>query len=287
MATPARSPADGTPGREHPAPATGTTTFPQTDGAIPGPRSDKRGFLKDLLGLAAAAAAAAAPAPQAQAAIGDQPRRRPGIPGKRFGMLIDLRKCIGCQACTVSCSVENQAPIGQFRTTVLQYEIDKGDGSAPAMVSLPRLCNHCDNPPCVPVCPVQATFQRTDGIVLVDSERCVGCGYCVQACPYDARFINHETNKADKCTFCAHRVDAGLLPACVETCVGGARIFGDINDPEGELARRLKEAQPQLKVLKPELETAPRVFYIGLDERFTGKVEGQGTLWKPRNLPHA
>ena len=213
-----------------------------------------------------------------------QPPRRPGMEGKRFGMLVDMRKCIGCQACTVSCSVENLPPIGQFRTTVLQYEIDKPGGAAPAMVSLPRLCNHCDEPPCVPVCPVQATFQRTDGIVLVDNERCVGCGYCVQACPYDARFINHETNTADKCTFCAHRVDAGLLPACVETCVGGARIFGDINDAEGELARRLKEAQPQLKVLKPELETAPRVFYIGLDERFTGKVEGEGTLWKPRNL---
>ena len=128
--------------------------------------------------------------------------------GKRFGMLIDMRKCIGCQACTVSCSVENPPPVGQFRTTVLQYEVDKADGSAPAMVSLPRLCNHCDNPPCVPVCPVQATFQRSDGIVLVDNERCVGCGYCVQACPYDARFINRETQTADKCTFCEHRLEA-------------------------------------------------------------------------------
>ena len=87
------------------------------------------------------------------------------------------------------------------------------------MVMLPRLCNHCDNPPCVPVCPVQATFQREDGIVLVDNERCVGCAYCVQACPYDARFINHETQTADKCTFCEHRLEVGLLPACVESCV--------------------------------------------------------------------
>jgi len=278
MATPARSPADGTPGREHPAPATGTTIFPQTDGAIPGPRSDKRGFLKDLLGLAAAAAAAAAPAPQAQAAIGDQPRRRPGIPGKRFGMLIDLRKCIGCQACTVSCSVENQAPIGQFRTTVLQYEIDKGDGSAPAMVSLPRLCNHCDNPPCVPVCPVQATFQRTDGIVLVDNERCVGCGYCVQACPYDARFINKETQTADKCTFCEHRLEAGLLPACVESCVGGARVIGDLNDPDSEISTRIAANKDDIKVLKPGMNTAPHVFYIGLPDEFVDGVDGQATV---------
>ncbi|NLD68271.1 MAG: 4Fe-4S dicluster domain-containing protein [Limnobacter sp.] len=278
MATPARSPADGTPGREHPAPATGTTTFPQTDGAIPGPRSDKRGFLKDLLGLAAAAAAAAAPAPQAQAAIGDQPRRRPGIPGKRFGMLIDLRKCIGCQACTVSCSVENQAPIGQFRTTVLQYEIDKGDGSAPAMVSLPRLCNHCDNPPCVPVCPVQATFQREDGVVLVDNERCVGCGYCVQACPYDARFINHETQTADKCTFCEHRLEVGLLPACVESCVGGARVIGDLLDADSEINRRIGARRDDVKVLKPGMNTSPRVFYIGLPDEFVDGIDGQASV---------
>src|SRR5690625_6538733 len=104
-------------------------------------------------------------------------------------MVIDLRKCIGCQACTVSCSVENLPPIGQFRTTVLQYEVENYDDGQPAMFNLPRLCNHCENPPCVPVCPVEATFQREDGVVLVDNERCVGCAYCVQACPYDARFI--------------------------------------------------------------------------------------------------
>ena len=256
-----------------------TPTSPAT------PSTSKRGLLRALLGFGVTATGMVVAADPAEAAIGSQPARRPGADGKRYGMLVDIRRCIGCQACTVSCSMENLPPLGQFRTTVLQYEVDtKVQGAPPAMVSLPRLCNHCDNPPCIPVCPVGATYKREDGIVAVDGDRCVGCAYCVQACPYDARFINHETNKADKCTFCAHRVDAGLLPACVETCVGGARIFGDINDAEGELARRLKEAQPQLKVLKPELETAPRVFYIGLDERFTGKVEGEGTLWKPRNL---
>ena len=185
-----------------------------------------------------------------------QPPRRPGMEGKRFGMLVDMRKCIGCQACTVSCSVENLPPIGQFRTTVLQYEVDtKVQGAPPAMVSLPRLCNHCDNPPCVPVCPVQATFQRTDGVVLVDNERCVGCGYCVQACPYDARFINHETQTADKCTFCEHRLEVGLLPACVESCVGGARKIGNLNDPASEVATLLREHKDDVKVLKPDLAT--------------------------------
>lgn len=110
------------------------------------------------------AAAVAATAPTPTLGMGAQPPRRPGIEGKRYGMVVDLRKCIGCQACTVSCSMENLPPIGQFRTTVLQYEVDRGTDVPPAMVSLPRLCNHCDEPPCVPVCPVQATFQREDEI---------------------------------------------------------------------------------------------------------------------------
>lgn len=121
----------------------------------------------------------------------NQSADRKGQVGKRYAMVIDLRKCVGCQACTVGCSIENQAPIGQFRTTVKQYEVTLNDGSTTTQEAkafmLPRLCNHCDNPPCVAVCPVQATFQREDGIVMVDNSRCVACAYCVQACPYDAR----------------------------------------------------------------------------------------------------
>lgn len=236
----------------------------------------RRGFLKEMLGLGAAATVI--PIMPANAAIGDQPPRRPGQPGKRYGMLVDLRKCIGCQACTVSCSLENQAPIGQFRTTVLQYEVNLPHEQQAAMLSLPRLCNHCDIPPCVPVCPVQATFQREDGIVLVDNERCVGCGYCVQACPYDARFINNETRTADKCTFCEHRLEAGLLPACVESCVGGARVIGDLNDRDSEISRRMAENKDDIKVLKPDQGTAPHVYYIGLPDEFVDGVEGQASV---------
>ena len=244
---------------------------------VSAPVQAKRGFLQDLIAVAASFGLAGT----ARAALpGDpsfQPTRRPGMEGKRFGMLVDMRKCIGCQACTVSCSVENQPPIGQFRTSVLQYEVDQGD-AAPAMVSLPRLCNHCDEPPCVPVCPVQATFQRTDGIVLVDNERCVGCGYCVQACPYDARFINHETQTADKCTFCEHRLEAGLLPACVESCVGGARVIGDLNDAHSEINQRINAHKHEIKVLKPGMKTKPHVFYIGLPDEFVNGVDGQATV---------
>lgn len=236
----------------------------------------RRGFLKEMLGLGAAMTVI--PIKPASAAIGDQPPRRPGLPGKRFGMLVDLRKCIGCQACTVSCSLENQAPIGQFRTTVLQYEVNLPEEDQSAMLSLPRLCNHCDNPPCVPVCPVQATFQREDGIVLVDSDRCVGCAYCVQACPYDARFINHETKTADKCTFCEHRLEAGLLPACVESCVGGARVIGDLNDPDSEISRRMADNMDDIKTIKPGQNTNPHVFYIGLPDEFVDGVDGQASV---------
>ena len=144
---------------------------------------------------------------------------------------------------------------------------------------LPRLCNQCDNPPCVPVCPVQATWQQKDGIVVVDNEQCVGCGYCVQACPYDARFINHSTQTADKCNFCVHRLDVGLLPACVESCVGGARIIGDLNDPDSVINQVLEESYDDVKVLKPELGTRPHVFYIGMTDAFVDRIEGQQGLW--------
>ena len=246
------------------------------------PAAGKRGFLQELLAaamaLVALPAATAAPAPRLSLGKSGQPPRRPGIEGKRYAMVVDLRKCIGCQACTVSCSMENLPPVGQFRTTVLQYEVDRGTGVPPAMVSLPRLCNHCDEPPCVPVCPVQATFQRDDGIVLVDNERCVGCGYCVQACPYDARFLNHETQTADKCTFCEHRLEVGLLPACVESCVGGARVIGDINDEDSTVSQLLNEHGKGIKVLKPGMATVPHVFYIGLPDEFVDGIEGQASV---------
>ncbi|HEX9719452.1 MAG TPA: 4Fe-4S dicluster domain-containing protein [Ramlibacter sp.] len=201
----------------------------------------------------------------------------------RWGMLIDTRRCIGCQACTIACSMENVLPEGQFRTSAATYAVTNGKGQT-GMSMLPRLCNHCEEPPCIPVCPVGATFKGKDGVVLVDADRCVGCGYCVQACHYEARFINHDTGKADKCTFCSHRVEAGLLPACVETCVGGARVFGDLNDPASTISRRMQAAQGKTSVLKPEAGTRPSVFYIGLDKELNGRVTGASAtemMWRP------
>jgi len=228
----------------------------------------RRGLLKALPALAAGAASL-----PAQAGPQGQPH---------WAMLIDLRECVGCQACTVACVMENQVPRDSFRTSVFTYVVKDESGTGTYM--LPRLCNHCEKPPCVPVCPVGATFKRDDGIVMVDGERCVGCAYCVQACPYEARFINHDTGKADKCTFCAHRVEAGLLPACVETCVGGARVFGDLNNPGSEIRRRLAAAKGQVKTLKPEHGTRPNVFYVGLDQSVQQRLSG-GAATAPAEIP--
>ncbi len=239
----------------------------------------RREFLKDV-GKVTAGAVAAVVTPAVAVA---EPQRHGGDAKHRWAMVLDLRKCIGCQACTVSCSIENQPPIGQFRTIVSQYEVKNVDkpGKPVDFFMLPRLCNHCGNPPCIPVCPVQATYQQEDGVVLINNEICVGCGYCVQACPYDARFINEETQTADKCTFCYHRVVVGLLPACVESCVGGARVFGDIRNPNSEISKLLDEFD--VKVLRPEMKTDPHNFYIGMDGRFEGKVQGEPPVWDIRN----
>ncbi len=226
--------------------------------------------------------------PVVTAGLAASPARAQQDARPRWGMLIDTRRCIGCQACTIGCAMENALPIGQVRTSVATYAVTTAERHT-GVAMVPRTCNHCDEPPCIPVCPVGATFKRADGMVLVDADKCVGCAYCVQACPYDARFVNHETGKADKCTFCSHRVDAGLLPACVETCVGGARVFGDLNDPGSEISRRMQAAAGRTSVLKPEVGSKPNVFYIGLDKDLDGRVDASSAaemMWRPGQRTH-
>ncbi|MHB1418438.1 MAG: 4Fe-4S dicluster domain-containing protein [Bacillota bacterium] len=180
---------------------------------------------------------------------------------KRYGMVIDLRRCTGCKGCSVACKSENEVPLGVFRNWV--NELEQGSYPKVKRFFLPRLCNHCQNPPCVPVCPTGATYKREDGPVLINYEKCIKCGSCVKACTYNARFMSPESGYANKCTLCVHRVDNGVVPACVNTCIGRARIFGDLADPKSEAAQLL--AANSAQVLKPEAGTKPQIYYIAPD----------------------
>lgn len=183
---------------------------------------------------------------------------------KHLAMVIDLSRCNGCKACTISCGVENGNKPSEHRTEVLQKSITIGEKEY--AINLPMLCNQCDEPSCVKVCPTRATYKRDeDGIVVIDSTVCIGCNYCIQACPYKGvRFENTQTSVVDKCNFCIQRTSKGLLPACVETCIGEARTFGDINDPKSVVSKLLEENDAML--LEYKEGTKPNVFYIGLSQ---------------------
>ncbi|MBI2266679.1 MAG: 4Fe-4S dicluster domain-containing protein [Armatimonadetes bacterium] len=178
-----------------------------------------------------------------------------------YGMVIDLRRCIGCHACSVACKAENKVPLSVFRSWVKITE--RGAFPNARRYFLPLLCNHCEHPICVINCPVKASYKRDDGIVLIDYDKCIGCKYCIASCPYEIRFVNPERRTVEKCTFCAHRIDKGYLPSCVNACPTTARIFGDLNDPDSEVSKLL--ANNPVQVLKREMGTEPRVFYIGAD----------------------
>lgn len=217
----------------------------------------------------------------------------------RWGFVVDTNRCIGCGLCVVACKEENNVPWDPeyTRTWVERHATsDDGtilvdsphggiDGFAPGEAPEPgvaaasadvrfvsRLCMQCEESPCTVVCPVGATYHTPDGVVLIDEDRCIGCGYCVVSCPYGARYIvpagdttpRGVAGVADKCTFCYHRITTGRRPACVEACPVGSRQFGDLNDPGSPVSVALREHPTQ--VLREQLGTKPRVFYIGLED---------------------
>lgn len=179
----------------------------------------------------------------------------------KFGFIIDNRKCIGCHACTTACKSEHDVPIGVNRTYVKQVE--KGIFPNTKRTFSVMRCNHCTDAPCVEICPVEALFTRDDGIVDFDNNRCIGCKSCMQACPYDALYINPDNNTAAKCNYCAHRVEVGRAPSCVEVCPEHAIIAGDMEDPDTEISMLL--SREHVMVRKPEKGTKPNLFYIDGD----------------------
>jgi molybdopterin-containing oxidoreductase family iron-sulfur binding subunit len=264
-----------------------------------GPAMDRRELVDHLLAVGAtalagifltgagAAVAASGSAPQAEV------RRK-----CRYGMVIDTRRCVGCRACMVACKAENSTPPGVFCTVVFDQVVEPRIDDKPLYMTKP--CFHCEHPPCVDVCPVSATCKREqDGIVVIDYDRCIGCRYCMTACPYSARWFDfgenypatetgpltglpspeygqfrrreHERSpigNVRKCTFCLHLQDsegrydrtAGRWPACARTCTGHAIHFGDFNDPDGYVSRFVRERTPIR--LKEELDTRPNVYYL-------------------------
>jgi len=225
----------------------------------------------------------------------------------RYGMAVDLDRCQGCRACMEACKVENNTVESVFWMYV--FRLESGEYPDTKMQFLPRPCQHCDNAPCVKVCPVGARFKREDGIVLTDSDRCIGCRYCSLACPYGVNYFNwakpkkhyyldwddadieaatdgaippyknpdlelkygdeerrtagggHAKGVMEKCTFCVHRVEKGLEPACVNTCPVSALVFGDRDDPSSPLGMMLNDRQ-HFSLLE-EAGTHPSVFYFG------------------------
>ncbi len=175
----------------------------------------------------------------------------------RLGMVIDTRRCVGCQDCVAACKTEHGVPEGYTRDWIV--EETRGDFPSLHLEILSERCNHCEDPPCVSCCPTGASHVAYGGIVLVTHDMCIGCKACIAACPYNARFLNPE-GYADKCTFCVHRVEKGLDPACVSVCPTHCMHFGDLEDPESEVSKLL--ASRNHHVLLPEAGTKPCIYYL-------------------------
>jgi tetrathionate reductase subunit B len=206
-----------------------------------------------------------------------------------YAFVIDVARCIDCRACLVACSVENNVPMDHTRIWVYDQDL-QGTWPDLSRTFVPYNCMHCDHPPCIEVCVSGATYKdATSGLVLVDQEACIGCGYCVLACPYGARYIDQSRGVVDKCTACVQRLEVGLQPACVATCVGKSRLFGDLNDPTSEASLALQNAKTvtRLDYENNDVDTDPNIYYLNLPDTATIKASDtfgqvpQSTLPRP------
>lgn len=239
------------------------------------------GWLKDILKTNAVADAPSRAAPSAPVAPPPRVRALPGETlAKQLALVIDLNVCVGCHACVTSCKQWNTSgsagpladerpygadPTGTFFNRVQTYEAGSFPGTE--TIHFPKSCLHCEDPPCVPVCPTGASYKRKeDGIVLVDYDKCIGCKYCAWACPYGARELDEERQVMTKCTLCVDRIYDEHLPkedrkpACVQACPTGARLFGDVKDPDSEVSKAIRERGGY--ALMPEWETQPANQYL-------------------------
>jgi tetrathionate reductase subunit B len=177
----------------------------------------------------------------------------------KYVMLVDTERCVKCDACVTACRAEWNTPLGYSRNWVREVEGSDANGM-PVLSFLSGRCNHCYFPPCVASCPTGASYKREDGMVLIDRELCTGCEFCLDACPYDARYKDPLDGMISKCTFCQPRVDAGREPACVEVCFNSALTFGDANDPSSQVSQMLASGDWK-RLVTPEVNTAPNIYY--------------------------
>lgn len=241
---------------------------------------DRREFLKKTaLGAAAAAAAGEAAVARDSAEVGERPlgkdaflpedvwkeRMIPPDDGKKYGWVVDTRRCFGCHGCEVACKAENDVPLGHFIRQTIYHDFDRKSGQV-ARIMVPMACQHCEDAPCIKACPCGAMHKGPGGTVQVNYDSCSGHASCVDACPYGAIYIDPVANQAIKCHNCTHRIDAGMEPACVSTCPSEALYFGDLNDPESRVSKirdRIEaESDATLEVLRPDKETRPRMEFI-------------------------